>query len=146
MQYEVIYDLAWIYRNEDALHGKHMGLAQEVCDRFHCLVGQCLRMLDPMNIEGYPDVKRSTAQREAMVHGYAHEPWRWQSLVIDGVDEDKGLVKLVYHFTGELPVEEVFVGGVLTPLAMLRLATLSICADLSFTNAFFGSRCGVRCG
>lgn len=115
VQYEVIYDLAWIYRNEDALHGKHMGLAQEVCDRFHCLVGQCLRMLDPMNIEGYPDVKRSTAQREAMVHGYAHEPWRWQSLVIDGVDEDKGLVKLVYHFTGELPVEEVFVGGVLTP-------------------------------
>src|SRR5699024_9166874 len=34
VQYEVIYDLAWIYRTEDALHGVHQGLSQEVCDRF----------------------------------------------------------------------------------------------------------------
>ena len=111
VQYEVIYDLAWIYRAEDALHGAYQGLSQEVCDRFHELVGRCLSLLDPMNIEAYPDVKRTTAQREAMVHGYCSESWRWDAVVVDGVDEDRGLVKLVYHYTGEKPHEEISVGG-----------------------------------
>ena len=111
VQYEVIYDLAWIYRTEDALHGVHQGLSQEVCDRFHELVGRCVALMDPMNIEAYPDVKRTTAQREAMVHGYREEPWRWDAVVVDDVDEDRGLVKLVYHFTGEQPREEIFVAG-----------------------------------
>lgn len=111
VQYEVIYDLAWIYRNEDALHGTYHPLSLETCDRYHQLAGAALRMLDPMNIEGYPDVKRTTAQREAMVHGYGQEPWRWNDVVIDGVDEEKRLVKLVYHFTGPQPEEEIRVGG-----------------------------------
>src|SRR5699024_7997004 len=95
----------------DALHGVHQGLSQEVCDRFHELVGRCVALMDPMNIEAYPDVKRTTAQREAMVHGYREEPWRWDAVVVDDVDEDRGLVKLVYHFTGEQPREEIFVAG-----------------------------------
>lgn len=111
VQYEVIYDLTWIYRNEDALHGTYRPLSLETCDRYHQLAGAALRMLDPMNIEGYSDVKRTTAQREAMVHGYAEHPWRWDAVVIDGVDEEKGLVKLVYHFTGASPEEEIRVGG-----------------------------------
>lgn len=111
LQYLVIYDLAWIYRSEDALHGSFKSLTQDECDRYHQLAGECLRLLDPLNVEGYPDVKRTTAQREAMVHGYSESPWRWESVVIDRADEDRGLVKLVYHFTGAPPREEFFVAG-----------------------------------
>lgn len=111
LQYLVIYDLAWIYRSEDALHGAFKTLTEEECDRYHQLAGECLRLLDPLNVEAYPDVKRTTAQREAMVHGYSKNPWRWESVVIDGVDQGRGLVKLVYHYTGSAPAEEFLVAG-----------------------------------
>lgn len=112
LQFETIYDLLWIYRAEDTLTG---GLSEQLdeatCERFHELVGACLNLMDRQLIDSYSDVRRTTAQREAMVHGYRPESWRWDEVVIDEVDDERGMVKLVYHFTGEQPAEEFFVGG-----------------------------------
>src|SRR5699024_9477631 len=76
VEYEVIYDLAWSDRTEDALHGVHQGLSEEVCVRFHELVRRCAAPMVPMYSEAYPEVKRTTDKRAAMVHGYREEPWR----------------------------------------------------------------------
>lgn len=111
LQYETIYDLLWIYRAEDSLTGLSAGLSPATQERFHELVGECFRMLDPAILESYGDVRRTTAQREAMAYGYSQQQWRWEEIVVDEIDEEQGLVKLVYHFTGEQPFEEVFIGG-----------------------------------
>lgn len=111
LQFETIYDLLWIYRSEDSSNGVSESLDAETCDRFHELAGDCLRLLDPGVIDSYSDVRRTTAQREAMVHGYDHNSWHWEKVVVDETDYERGMVKLVYHFTGDQPREEIYVGG-----------------------------------
>src|SRR5699024_4719308 len=65
----------------------------------------------PEAIESFPLIKRSPTQLEALAHGYGHENWRWQAVVVNILDEDRQLVELRYHFTGTMPKEEVQLRG-----------------------------------
>ena len=47
--------------------------------------------------------------KEILLHSYRPEPWHTTFAVIGALDNDQGLVKVSYHFTGELP-HETFLG------------------------------------
>ena len=111
LQTVVVYELAWIFRAEDAMFGGTASLSSETTERFHELVAQCREYLDGHVIEGFSVVKFPTAPREALLHGYDATPWHWGWITIDARDEDSDLVMLVYHYTGDAPHEEITLRG-----------------------------------
>lgn len=111
LQYVVIYDLTWTLRAEEAMFSGTSGVEAPVADRFHELMQQIVEYLTPAAIESFPLIKRSTSQWEALVHGYSGENWRWPSVVIDRFDEQRQLVELRYHFTGDTPQETIRLRG-----------------------------------
>lgn len=111
LQNEIIYDLSWTFRSEDAMFGGTAALDTSTTERFHELVARCLAYVDRPVAEGFAVVGRPTAQREALAHGYDEKAWHWDSVVLDRADADRRLVMLVYHFTGEQPEEQILVRG-----------------------------------
>ncbi|GAA1854087.1 bifunctional glycosyltransferase/CDP-glycerol:glycerophosphate glycerophosphotransferase [Brevibacterium marinum] len=118
LQYVIIYELTWTLRAEEAMYSATSSLESAVVARFHELVGRIRGYLSSEAIESFPLVKRSTTQFEALAHGYVQENWRWQSVVVDSLDEDRRLVELRYHYTGTRPREVTrFRGKPIEPLA-----------------------------
>lgn len=118
LQYVIIYELTWTLRAEEATYSPTSGLDSAVAARFHELVSRIRDHLSATAIESFPLTKRSTTQFEALAHGYAQDSWRWQSVVVDSLDDDRRLVELRYHYTGSLPSEEIrFRGRSIEPLA-----------------------------
>lgn len=111
LQTEIVYELAWTFRSEDAMFGGTAGLDGATTERFHELAATCRGFLDDHVIEGFTHINLPTTAREAILHGYRTEPWRWESIYIHERDPDSGLVKIVYHYTGEAPDEQILVRG-----------------------------------
>lgn len=107
LQNVIIYDLTWILRSEEAVSGATAGIDGATAARFHELMAEIRSFLDPSVIDGFSSIKRSTSQREALLHGYDLTDWRWDSVVINNYDQDRDLVELRYHFTGDLPQETI---------------------------------------
>src|SRR5699024_8385806 len=111
LQYVVIYELTWTLRAEEAIYSSTSGVDSSVASRFHEIVAKIRDHLSPEAIESFPLIKRSPTQLEALAHGYGHENWRWQAVVVNLLDEDRQLVELRYHFTGTMPKEEIQLRG-----------------------------------
>src|SRR5699024_7488968 len=105
-------------RAEEAMYSATSSIKSDVAARFHELVGRIRGHLSSEAIESFPLIKRSTTQFEALAHGDAEKSWRWQSVVVDSLDEDRRLLELRYHYTGSMPHEETrFRGKRIEPLA-----------------------------
>ncbi|WP_209325002.1 bifunctional glycosyltransferase/CDP-glycerol:glycerophosphate glycerophosphotransferase [Brevibacterium renqingii] len=118
LQYVIIYELTWTLRAEEAMYSATSSIESTAAARFHELVSRIRGHLSSEAIESFPLIKRSTTQFEALAHGYVQENWRWQSVVVDSLDEDRRLVELRYHYTGTMPREEIrFRGKPIEPLA-----------------------------
>lgn len=111
MQNVIIYDLNWIFRSEEGMHGKTAGLSASTQKRFHSLVAQIRPYLDDVVVEDFDLVKRSDTQFQVLLHGYSEDSWHWDAVRIGDLDADQNLVKLHYRFTGTQPDEEFRVRG-----------------------------------
>lgn len=105
LQYVIIYELTWTLRAEESLSSGTSGVSLETATRFHELVRHITEFLTPEAIDSFPIIRRSTTQREALLHGYKSVDWRWNSVVVNRFDEDRQLVELRYHFVGSQPEE-----------------------------------------
>lgn len=112
LQNIIIYELTWFLRTEEAMFGASAGIDGATAARFHELMAEIRSYLDASVIEGFSLIKRNTSQREALLHGYGVGDWRWDSVVIDHYDQERGLVELRYHFTGKTPQETVRFRGI----------------------------------
>jgi CDP-glycerol glycerophosphotransferase (TagB/SpsB family) len=118
LQYVIIYELTWTLRAEEAMYSATSSIESTVAARFHELVSRIRGHLSPEAIESFPLIKRSTTQFEALAHGYVQENWRWHSVVVDSLDEDRRFVELRYHYTGTMPREVTrFRGKPVAPVA-----------------------------
>lgn len=111
LQYAILYELTWSLKGDEAISSPTSGLSESTTDRFHHLVGEIVSRLDRFAVDSFAIVRRSTSLREALLHGYSHLPWRWESIVAVAYDKSRGLVQLRYHFTGTQPVEEYWSRG-----------------------------------
>ena len=111
LQTEIVYELAWTFRSEDAMFGGTASLDGATTSRFHELVAECREHLEDHVIEGFAHINLPTTSREAILHGLRKENWRWDSVYIHVRDADSDLVKIMYHYTGESPDEEILIRG-----------------------------------
>lgn len=111
LQNIVIYELSWIFRSEDAMFGGTAQMPPLVTDRFHELVVECRSYLEDSVVSSFQLTGRSAPQREALLHGYANEAWHWASVYVDAIDADNPLVRLIYHYAGEAPKEDILFRG-----------------------------------
>src|SRR5699024_7828152 len=111
LQTEIVYELAWTFRSEDAMFGGTASLDAATTSRFHDLVAECRGSLDDHVIESFTHINLPSTAREAILHGHRDERWRWDSVYIHVRDADSDLVKIMYHYTGEAPVEEILIRG-----------------------------------
>ncbi len=112
IQITVIYDLTWILRADEQRLSETAGISPEVAARFQELARQCRAYLDDSVVQGFDIYKRSLALQEAMLHGFSDEPWRWNNVLVEQLDEAQGLLKLRYRYTGKAPQEVFFLDGV----------------------------------
>lgn len=111
LQMEIVYELAWTFRSEDAMFGGTASLDGATTARFHELLSACREYLEDHVIEGFSIIPLPTTAREAILHGHRTTSWRWGSIYIHTRDADADLVKVMYHYTGEAPEEDIRVRG-----------------------------------
>lgn len=109
LQATVIYDLSWVLRTDEAIHGttaESLGVA----DEFHALMREIVTYLDPERVEEYGLSWLSATSRIALAHGFRHERWR-SEVYVDRLDTAERMVRLVYWYVGEAPREEIVAKG-----------------------------------
>ena len=105
LQNLILYELSWYFSSQDA--GRRP-------DRGH---RRGRRRVPRPDAPDHPELPRRRRHRELrtsplkriwkeiLLHSYRPEPWHTTFAVIGALDNDQGLVKVSYHFTGELPHE-----------------------------------------
>lgn len=111
VQNMVLYDLSWAFKDDAAIVSATGSLARAVTDEFHELAGKVLRHIAPETIQYFPLLGMSNDLRFVLMHGYAGESRVSTVVQLQDVDEDQGLVKLVYRYTGAQPEESIHTDG-----------------------------------
>ncbi|MDT0275019.1 bifunctional glycosyltransferase/CDP-glycerol:glycerophosphate glycerophosphotransferase [Blastococcus goldschmidtiae] len=111
LQNYVLYELSWYLSSQDNASGAVSAATGLVAEEFHALLGEIVQHLDDDLIASFDLRSMKRIWKEILLHSYAEEPWHNPFAVVSAADHDQGLVKLSYHFTGELPREEFLVRG-----------------------------------
>ena len=109
LQNYVLYELSWYFSSQDAHAGVMTAATGDVADEFHELMGEITEHLSDDVIASFDIRPLKRIWKEILLHSYRPEPWHTPYAVIPTMDNDQGLVKVSYHFTGELP-KETFLG------------------------------------
>jgi len=111
LQQVLVYELSW-YISADEKITTGVRLADDLVPRFHELLGQVLRSLDP-GIASRHRVRRLNAIWEHIIdHAYRGEPWHTPAIVRLKVDPDLGQQRLHYRSVGPRPKEAFELDGV----------------------------------
>lgn len=112
LQNFIIYELSWYLRSEVRLSGAVTGAKGAVGDEYHELMGQIVGYLSDDVIASYWVTSMPGNWRQILMHSYRGEgDWHQEYGVLTKLDRPQELVRLVYTFTGEPPVEEFFSDG-----------------------------------
>ncbi len=111
LQNQILYDLSWHFSSQESAGSLDQTVPASVAEDFHALMAEIVAKMDRdviarCTVRGFKPV-----WRDLLLHGYEAGPWHSPEVVIREVDPDSRLVKLTYRFTGELPHEEFFTGG-----------------------------------
>jgi glycosyltransferase involved in cell wall biosynthesis len=106
LQGMVIYELSWFLKMNERLTAPTAAYG-EIVDRFHELMAQICALLDGPGLDAYNATNLLAHRREVLQHGYRDEAWHTSYAVVDKVDTDQNLIRVVYRYQGERP-EETF--------------------------------------
>lgn len=104
LQSLLVYELSW-YLSADEKITSEAHLAPDIVPRFHELLARILRQLDPDVVAAFDVRGISALWVDLLSRGGRDVDWHSPELVRTGIDEDMGLVRLNYRFTGRQPVE-----------------------------------------
>jgi glycosyltransferase involved in cell wall biosynthesis/CDP-glycerol glycerophosphotransferase (TagB/SpsB family) len=107
LQGMVLYELYWYFRTNDRFAAPTAAYGPTLV-RFHELFDQVCDLLDEMGIDSYYATRYKPEWREILLHGRKNEPWHTDYAIVDQLDIEQKLMRVSYHFTGELP-DETFV-------------------------------------
>ncbi|WIB78904.1 CDP-glycerol glycerophosphotransferase family protein [Curtobacterium sp. MCPF17_002] len=111
LEYMVLYDLFWYFKNERALNSPSALAPSEVFDTFHSLVAKVRSRLSADAIIAFDIMGVEFAVRKTLLDGYGISSHRPNYVRLARVDEGPQHVKLSYWFSGNLPAEEFRVDG-----------------------------------
>ncbi|MFN0283774.1 MAG: CDP-glycerol glycerophosphotransferase family protein [Kineosporiaceae bacterium] len=112
LQQFVLYELSWLFSVEAGGTGGGTAATGEVGEEFVGLLRQIRAFLDPQVIEAFRVRRLDAAWRQILQHGLTDTPWRSPCAVLDRVDEEQGLARVVVRWTGPEPDVEYFRDGV----------------------------------
>jgi glycosyltransferase involved in cell wall biosynthesis len=116
LQTYVLYELSWYFSSQDLHAGAMTAASGAVAKEFHDLLGQIVEHLSDDLIASFSVRPLKRIWKEILLHAYQPEPWHTPFAVVGPLDEEQQLVRVSYHFTGELPEEEFLGRGTaLTP-------------------------------
>lgn len=124
LQNMVLYDLAWYMKDDSSLTALSGSIAPEILDEFHGLVGQILAHISPSTIDIFSVTPIGDDIRFVLLHAYAATGHVPAAVRVSDTDLLQGLVQLKYRYTGDAPVEWVYVDG--EPVTPMHAKTRSI--------------------
>lgn len=125
LQNYVIYELSWYFTSQDAHAATGGSASGETAEQFHALMSEICPLLDDHVIASFRLRHLRPSLRLILQHGYREEPWHEDSALIDRLDSRRGLVRIRYHYTGDLPEEKIRYGGADTYPAAAKIRSLS---------------------
>jgi glycosyltransferase involved in cell wall biosynthesis len=113
----VIYELSWYFSSEDSPGGTATAATGDVAKDFLDVLTEIRAHLDPEVIASFRVRWLQPIWRQILLHGLSDVPWHSECAVMEVVDADQGLVKVLHRYTGPEPEVEYVSGGVpVTPL------------------------------
>jgi len=113
VQNMVLYDLCWAFKDDSAISSATGGLDPAVMEEFHKLATEVLRYIDSETVERFDLVGLSQDIRFILMHGYASKVHVDSSAQLRDADDEQGVVKIAYRYTGEQPQEIISVDNLL---------------------------------
>jgi glycosyltransferase involved in cell wall biosynthesis/CDP-glycerol glycerophosphotransferase (TagB/SpsB family) len=105
LEYMVLYDVFWYFKNERALQSLTAAAPVQVFPEFHDLMGKIRRHITDASIWSFDVMGVEEAVRLSFAAGYALTDLVPKVIRLDKVDETLQQVALSYWFRGELPAE-----------------------------------------
>ncbi|MFP5283840.1 MAG: CDP-glycerol:glycerophosphate glycerophosphotransferase, partial [Actinomycetes bacterium] len=112
LQNYVLYELSWYFSSQDSHAGAVTAATGPVAAEFHALLAQIVTYLDPTVIAGFSLRAMRRTWYDILGHAYASAPWHSEAGLLRRLDEQQGLVRLTYSYTGERPRERFLSAGV----------------------------------
>jgi glycosyltransferase involved in cell wall biosynthesis len=112
VQQYVLYELSWLFSVESRATGGGTAASGAVAQEFVGLLQQIRALLDPQVIDAFRVRRLDSAWRQILQHGLTSTRWRSPHAVLDRVDEEQGLARVVVRWTGPEPDLEYFCDGV----------------------------------
>ena len=111
VQHVLIYELSW-YLSADEKITSDIVLPEALAPRYHELLGQIVRSLDPNVVRRHRVRSLRLVWADILAHGYRDERWHMPFIVRGKVDADMRLQRLGYRFVGRAARERFVVDGV----------------------------------
>lgn len=111
VQNMVVYELSWYFSAEDAPSGSGTAALGAAADHMHRVMGQILGLIDPETIQAHNVRHLRPVWRDALLHGWDDQSWHTPYVVVDRTEPERGLVRMVYRYTGSPPTEEFLMRG-----------------------------------
>lgn len=110
LQHVLIYELSW-YLSADEQITTTIRLPEELVPRFHALLGEILRNLDPEVVARHRVRRLRAVWVDIFSHAFRDAPWHTPAVVRTKVDLDTGQQRLAYRFVGAQPRETFLLDG-----------------------------------
>jgi len=110
LQHVIVYELSWYLSADDKITSGVV-LPDDQAPRFHELLGQILRRLDPEVVHAHAVRRLRPAWADVLAHARRDGDWHSPAVVRGKVDHAMGLERVGYRFTGARPSERIHVDG-----------------------------------
>lgn len=101
----ILYDMLGYFRQERRSPSPTGAVPREVSDEFYSILDEVLLYIDVDAIEGFKVTNSPFEIRKAIVLGLKGADSRPSEISVDELDEERGLVRLRYYYSGQQPVE-----------------------------------------
>jgi len=111
IQHAVLLDLGWYFRADEGLTGQMNAEMHHLQDRYHHLVSQVMRLIDPRLLDSIELARMPLDRYVALRYGYPGADWHEDPVILDARDPRQGLNRLTFRYAGTAPAEQVYVDG-----------------------------------
>ncbi len=110
IQYTVIYDLAWIIKENQTIYSVSSAMDDHVLREFNTLLHEVGRYIDVDNVYRFKTFHLRPFQRRAIIACLGLASEGWESVHVSRFDREKNMVEVRYAFFGNRPDEEFYSG------------------------------------
>ncbi len=107
----IVYELSWYFSSEDLPGGTATAAVGPVAEQFVEILTELRAQIDAEVIASFKARWLNPVWRQILLHGLTPGEWHSECAVMEQVDAEQGLVKVLHRFTGPQPRVEYVSGG-----------------------------------